>query len=61
MGERDDRCRPWDQRCRRLRPLDEGDRVGGQVVVEERRILGLEPVVSGEAMQVEMRDRDGTS
>ena len=37
-----------------LRPLDEGDRVRVQVVVQQRRVLALEVV---EPVEVEVRDR----
>src|SRR5262249_40967200 len=39
--------------CPRLRPLDEGDRVGGEVVLEQRRVLAVEAT---EPVQVEVRD-----
>ena len=41
-----------------LGPLDERDRVGGQVVVEQPRLLGAEPA---EAVEVEVRDRGDAS
>ena len=55
MGQADrEHAAPGEPRLGHRRPLDEGDRVGVEVVVEQRRVLVLEPA---EAVEVEVGDR----